>query len=249
MKKNKNKIIAGIIIIFVLALVYWWGGNAPSLRGWAPAQTEPVQISQSAETEEQSNIKNKTTENDEASTNTDIEKPSAENLTSAIKKEENTSSQTTQASEPTTETETTDENLFCTLSVRCDTILNNFDWLDKNKTSFVPSDGTIFPKTKVVFYEGESVFNVLSREMKKNQIHLEFMSTPIYNSAYIEGIANLYEYDCGELSGWMYKVNGTFPTYGCSRYILKSGDIIEWLYTCDLGADIGNRNLARQKDE
>ncbi len=67
---------------------------------------------------------------------------------------------------------------------------------------------------------------------------MEFEDTPIYNSAYIEGIANLYEFDCGELSGWMYKVNGWFPNYGCSRYQLKAGDKVEWVYTCDLGVDV-----------
>lgn len=132
-----------------------------------------------------------------------------------------------------------DTPLTCTLSVRCDTILENMDWLDKEKVELVPADGIIFPATKVPFYEGESVFNVLLREMKKAKIHLEFVNTPIYNSAYIEGINNLYEFDCGELSGWMYKVNDWFPNYGCSRYQLKEGDVVEWVYTCDLGVDVG----------
>ena len=83
------------------------------------------------------------------------------------------------------------------------------------------------------------LFNVLQREMRKAGIHMEFEDTPMYNSAYIEGINNLYEFDCGELSGWMYKVNGWFPNYGCSRYQLKEGDVIEWVYTCDLGVDVG----------
>ena len=127
----------------------------------------------------------------------------------------------------------------CTLSVRCDTILDNMDWLDPEKVELVPEDGVIFPTTTVTFYEGESVFNVLQREMRKAGIHMEFEDTPMYNSAYIEGINNLYEFDCGELSGWMYKVNGWFPNYGCSRYQLKEGDVIEWVYTCDLGVDVG----------
>ena len=50
---------------------------------------------------------------------------------------------------------------------------------------------------------------------------------------------NLYEFDVGNKSGWMYKVNGWFPNYGCSRYQLKDGDVIEWVYTCDLGDDVG----------
>lgn len=132
-----------------------------------------------------------------------------------------------------------DKAMTCTLSVRCDTILDNIDWLDKEKVELVPEDGVIFPATVVTFYEGESVFNVLHREMKKNKIHMEFKNTPMYNSAYIEGINNLYEFDCGELSGWMYKVNGWFPNYGCSRYQLKDGDVVEWVYTCDLGVDVG----------
>ncbi|HML38395.1 MAG TPA: DUF4430 domain-containing protein [Bacillota bacterium] len=133
----------------------------------------------------------------------------------------------------------TDHKLTCTLSVRCDTILDNIKALDPEKAELVPADGVIFPAQKVDFYEGESVFNVLLREMKKNKIHMEFVDTPIYNSAYIEGINNLYEFDCGELSGWMYKVNGWFPNYGCSRYQLKDGDVVEWVYTCDLGRDVG----------
>lgn len=133
----------------------------------------------------------------------------------------------------------TDTAMTCTLSVRCDTILNNIGWLNPEKVELVPDDGVIFPATQVTFYEGESVFNVLQREMKKVKIHMEFENTPIYNSAYIEGIHNLYEFDCGELSGWMYKVNGWFPNYGCSRYQLKDGDVVEWVYTCDLGVDVG----------
>ena len=68
---------------------------------------------------------------------------------------------------------------------------------------------------------------------------MEFENTPIYNSAYIEGINNLYEFDVGELSGWMYKVNEWFPNYGCSRYQLCDGDVVCWVYTCDLGSDVG----------
>ena len=59
------------------------------------------------------------------------------------------------------------------------------------------------------------------------------------NSAYIRAINNLYEFDAGELSGWMYKVNDWFPNYGSSRYQLKPGDVVEWVYSCDLGRDVG----------
>lgn len=138
-----------------------------------------------------------------------------------------------------------DKQLTCTMSIRCDTVLNNTAWLDAEKVELVPKDGVIYAEQTVTFYEGESVFNLLVREMKRNKIHMEFENTPIYNSAYIEGIGNLYEFDCGELSGWMYKVNDWFPNYGCSRYQLREGDKVEWVYTCDLGRDVGGYYGAR----
>lgn len=131
----------------------------------------------------------------------------------------------------------------CTISISCATILDNMKYCDPEKRELVPEDGWILQPTEVTFIEGESVFNVLQRVCKQQKIHMEFMNTPIYNSAYIEGIANLYEFDVGELSGWMYKVNEWFPNYGCSRYQLKDGDVICWVYTCDLGADVGDTYL------
>ena len=127
----------------------------------------------------------------------------------------------------------------CTFSIECSTILNNLSDLDPDKRHLVPSDGVILPPTKVTFYEGESVYDVLQRVCKENNIHMESSWTPVYNSAYIEGINNLYEFDCGELSGWMYRVNGWYPNYGCSRYQLADGEVVEWRYTCDLGNDVG----------
>ncbi len=130
-----------------------------------------------------------------------------------------------------------------TLSIRCDTllILSNYEVAKENgKADMIPANGVIYATREVEFYEGESVFDVLLREVQKEKIHMEFSMTPIYNSNYIEGINNIYEFDGGELSGWMYKVNGWFPNYGSSRYQLKEGDNIEWVYTCDLGRDVGS---------
>ena len=127
----------------------------------------------------------------------------------------------------------------CTFSIECSTIINNLSDLDPDKRELVPVGGVILAPTKVTFYEGESVFAVLQRVCKEKGIHMESSWTPIYNSAYIEGIHNLYEFDCGELSGWMYRVNGWYPNYGCSRYQLVDGEKVEFRYTCDLGKDVG----------
>ena len=84
-----------------------------------------------------------------------------------------------------------------------------------------------------------SVYDILQREMRNNRIHMESQFTAMYNSAYVQGINNLYEKDCGQWSGWMYEVNGWYPNYGCSRYQVQDGDNIEWHYTCGLGRDLG----------
>ncbi len=144
--------------------------------------------------------------------------------------------------EPEDQTVDTSTTLRCTFSIECSTILNNLDQLEPGKLEMVPSGGTILSTTTVTFSEGESVFDVLQRLCREKGIHLESSWTPIYNSAYIEGIHNLYEFDCGSLSGWMYRVNGWYPNYGCSRYQLADGDRVEWRYTCDLGKDIGGAN-------
>lgn len=138
----------------------------------------------------------------------------------------------------------TDTSLTCTISISCATILDNMDLCAENKRPLVPSDGVILPTTSVTFSEGESVYDVLQSVCRSYNIHMESSWTPMYNSAYIEGINNLYEFDVGEKSGWMYKVNGWFPNYGCSRYQVQNGDTICFVYTCDLGADVGDNSMS-----
>ena len=131
-------------------------------------------------------------------------------------------------------------NLSCTIEIRCDTILNNMGNLTPGKEGYVPSNGVILKTTTVKFSQGETVFDVLTRVCSNKGIQIEYSWTPMYGSYYIEGINHLYEFDCGEQSGWMYKVNGWFPNYGCSSYTLEEGDTIVWCYTCNgYGADVG----------
>ena len=234
-KKNKTKIIILVCIIAVLAASFFAGGNnqSPQTNNYAKSQSaEAMQPEMKAESAPENAYESAQKENIE------------ENKKSIAKAEEKTNVDEPEIQPPLTELENikdTNSELTCTLSVRCDNAVGKVS----EKTVVIPNDGVIFKEQRIVFYEGESVFNVLVREMKKNKIHLEFVDTPIYNSAYIEGINNLYEFDCGELSGWMYKVNGWYPNYGCSQYELKDGDKIEWVYTCDLGKDIGGEYSAR----
>ena len=101
----------------------------------------------------------------------------------------------------------------------------------------MPSDGVILSATEVELDDGDTVYDVLYDVCKSNKIHME------QSGGYIEGIANLYEFDCGSESGWMYSVNGDFPNVGCKQYDVESGDVIAWVYTCDLGKDVGDNSM------
>ena len=132
-----------------------------------------------------------------------------------------------------------------TLEIRCDTLSSDMSKLENPAIEdYIPADGTILERSTYKGTTDNTVFDALNTLCRNNDIQLEFSYTPIYESYYIEGINYLYEFDGGNLSGWMYKVNGWFPNYGCSSYYLSDGDVIEWVYTCDLGKDVGDNSMS-----
>jgi len=105
--------------------------------------------------------------------------------------------------------------------------------------SIVISDSEVpLPPTEVEVKEGDSVLDVLIRITKEKGIQMDYRGGQ-GGSAYVEGIDNVYEFDRGQGSGWMYRVNGIFPDRGAGVVPLLSGDRVEWLYTIDLGKDLG----------
>ena len=250
-KKHKWKIIIPVLVVAVLSAAFWFGGNAPGLQGWktsAPSPTaegRPDALNEALTAEEKAELAAEL-----AGEAGEAEPGDAQYSIQLGMQIDPATGTDKYGTDPVPEgrpvpvepqdAEISDVEHTCTISISCATILDNIGWLDPEKVELVPEDGWILRPTEVTFYEGESVFNVLNRTCKQNGIHMEFQNTPMYNSAYIEGIHNLYEFDCGNLSGWMYKVNGWFPNYGCSRYGLKEGDVVEWVYTCTLGLDVGD---------
>ena len=132
-----------------------------------------------------------------------------------------------------------DGKLTCTLEIRCDTLLGNLAKIQEGKAALVPADGVMLEATAVEFTAGASVFDVFRKVLREEKIHFEYVDASAYDSVYIEGIGNIYEFDCGPQSGWMFSVNGIYPGLGCSAYTLADGDVILFNYTCDLGADLG----------
>lgn len=116
-----------------------------------------------------------------------------------------------------------------TLSIRCDTIIG------KSDKDYIPADGKILEDTFEI-EAGETVYDILIEAAKKHSIQLDHSG--ITEMTYITGINYIYEFDFGDLSGWMYYVNGESPSVSCDKYTLSDGDKIEWLYTCELGNDL-----------
>lgn len=211
LKRHRKKIAFTGAVILLLIFMYLWGGNNAAEKNTEKTENESV-INVSVDLEE-------------SDSGEDITKSEPVAQVVPLPEEESISPETV-------------DRKSCTITIKCGTILNNMEFLEEAKHPLIPQDGIILAEREVTFSEGESVFDVLLRETRNNGIHMEFVKSPIYDSAYIEGIHNLYEFDCGELSGWMYSVNGWFPNYGCSKYVLNDGDRIEWVYTCALGKDV-----------
>ena len=119
--------------------------------------------------------------------------------------------------------------------VTCADILSNSDKLNPQKASLIPTDGILYKADYAEFKEGETVFELFKRELKSAKMHFDYEDSPT-TGAYVRGVGNIYTGDCGENSGWMYYVNGEIPTVGASQYTLQSGDVVEWVYICDMNS-------------
>lgn len=124
-------------------------------------------------------------------------------------------------------TEKTDPIGTVTITIRCDTIAGE---------TGAPADPVILPVTEVQIEKGETAFAVLGQITKENRIPMDFTGSG--SSAYVKGIAGLYEFDYGNLSGWIYLINGEEMSIGCGAAEVSPGDRIEFLYTKMLGDDL-----------
>lgn len=268
--KHKIKLVAGAVILAVLAAAFYFGGSGPDSKGWrvtqpeaenaamqaeapasvpapAPVQIQPEEVTAAEETSEEP----AQTPAEEVPEVPDDVSEAPDDVSEAVPEEPKEAEEAPAAepaepeSQPEPQPEETPTERKCTISIRCATVLDHMEDVDEGKRELIPADGWILLPIEVTFTEGESVFDVLSRVLRERMMHLEFSQNPVTGAAYIEGIHNLYEFDCGALSGWLYCVNGWFPNYGSSSYILADGDVIEWQFTCDLGYDIGGGGVTQ----
>ncbi|MBQ6420401.1 MAG: DUF4430 domain-containing protein [Clostridia bacterium] len=130
----------------------------------------------------------------------------------------------------------TPESETVTVSIDCREVLQHLDELDPALKNDVPESGMLLAPTVYVLRPGDTAFDLLQRTVRHNHIQMEYQGADanVFGSAYVQGIGYLYEFSCGPQSGWLFRVNGKFPTKGCSACELKDGDVLEWVYTCSL---------------
>lgn len=121
----------------------------------------------------------------------------------------------------------------CTITIRCDTLLDHKSELSEAVKKKIPAKGMILEKTTVKISSTETAYSILQKVCKAAGIHLDAEYSSAFSTEYVQGIGELYEKEAGDMSGWLYTVNGKLPNIGASRYQISPGDTVEWVYTCD----------------
>lgn len=93
----------------------------------------------------------------------------------------------------------------------------------------LPDGGVnLFPTARLPYIEGESVDELLTRAANSAGFTVD------RESGYVRGIAGVYEKAYGEMSGWIFTVNGEMPSVSAADCILSDGDRVEWRYCLDM---------------
>ncbi|MEE0867020.1 MAG: S-layer homology domain-containing protein [Clostridia bacterium] len=127
------------------------------------------------------------------------------------------------------------DNITVTMTIKADTGY----WL-KNYTTTIPK-------------EGATVYHAFVKVCSANSITHQGAAQG-YVSSITKGNKTLAEFDKGDNSGWLYKVNGKLPTVGLTEFPIKDKDTIVWYYAEDWTKDpsaghYGGSSSVSQKTE
>lgn len=127
-------------------------------------------------------------------------------------------------------------DITVTFSVRCDAAKEKTDEMSEELRGRIPEDGEIIPTRELGLPEGATAFDALITAAREEKIRVDYSGSTY--GVYVSAIGFLREFDLGEMSGWMYRVNGEFPDCSAGAFALSDGDEVEFVYTCDMGRDV-----------
>ena len=123
--------------------------------------------------------------------------------------------------------------ISCTIEIRCDNATARKDTVNPSIASRIPDDGTILEVTTYTAVEGFTVYDVLAAVTAMHDPVIPIVANS--DKSYVSSINNLSEKNVGPQSGWTYRVNGVLPMMAANQYTVKDGDVIKWIYVCQLG--------------
>ena len=183
-----------------------------SLSSITENKTESVSVSKKNSGAEKSTEKASSTSNKAETKATEIS--TKKETKPAVTKKQTQQNSTTKKQTATDKTTKT-QNISVSFSINC----------EKAAEYGADYPNYLIGKTKCDVKDGTTVFDLLSAECSKNGIAVVHQ-----NKSYVKAIGGLAEKDCGNGSGWTYKVNGVKPMMAASKYVLKNGDVVEWYY-------------------
>lgn len=118
-----------------------------------------------------------------------------------------------------------------TVSADCSAVLAAMDRIDEgiNPASVIPADGVVIAECEVNAQEGAAAFDALIAAAREQRVSVDYVGS--FYGVYVRGIGYIYEFGFGDMSGWVYKVNGKMPDISSGEYVLSEGDVVEFIYT------------------
>lgn len=124
--------------------------------------------------------------------------------------------------------------ISCTIEIRCDNATARKDSItNQGIRDSIPDDGTILEVTTYTGKEGFTVYDVLAAVTAAHNPVIPIVANA--DRSYVSSINNLSEKNVGPTSGWTYRVNGVLPMMAANQYKVKDGDVIKWIYVCQMG--------------
>lgn len=127
-------------------------------------------------------------------------------------------------------------DITVTVLAECSAALDNMGSIDErvNTADVIPADGVVIAYCEVPLPEGATAFEALTLAARQQQVRVDGSGT-VYG-VYVSAIGHIAEFGFGDMSGWLYSVNGEYPEVSCGEYRLHDGDAVEFHYTCGYGA-------------
>ncbi len=121
----------------------------------------------------------------------------------------------------------TEDSETVTISIRCDTVLENYGDLDASLRSeeFVPPDGVILAETEYVLRPGDtsSIFWIGRCGITHPDAEYQGADKNSFGSVYVQGIHYLYEFSAVLCPAGCIGSTGNSPGYGCSNMNWRTG--------------------------